>query len=47
MLDGVTAANAIALLRAKRSPACLCNPAFERHLLSLDQPTTTDRKESL
>jgi protein-tyrosine phosphatase len=32
MLGGMTAEAAIALLREKRSPACLCNPAFERWL---------------
>jgi protein-tyrosine phosphatase len=32
MLGGMTADAAIALIRAKRSPACLCNPAFERWL---------------
>ena len=35
MLDGMTADEAIALLRDKRSPACLCNPAFEEYLRSL------------
>lgn len=39
MLDGMTARDAIALLRERRSPACLCNGAFETHLLSLDEPT--------
>jgi protein-tyrosine phosphatase len=33
MLDGMTAGEAIALIRAVRSPACLCNPAFEEWLL--------------
>jgi protein-tyrosine phosphatase len=42
MLDGLAAKDAIALLREKRSPACLCNPAFERHLLSLDSINTTE-----
>lgn len=32
MLEGATADEAIALIREKRSPACLCNPAFERWL---------------
>ena len=32
MLGGMTADAAIALLREKRSPACLCNPAFEEWL---------------
>lgn len=36
MLDGMTAIDAIALLREKRSPACLCNRSFEAHLRSLD-----------
>lgn len=34
MLDGMSAADAIALLREKRSPAVLCNRAFERWLLA-------------
>lgn len=34
MLEGATAESAIALIRHKRSPACLCNPAFEDWLLS-------------
>lgn len=37
MLDGMTSRDAIALLRAKRSPACLCNKAFEAYLGSLDE----------
>lgn len=36
MLDGKTADEAIKQIRDKRSPACLCNPAFEAHLRSLD-----------
>lgn len=32
MLDGMTADEAITTLRTKRSPACLCNPAFEKWL---------------
>ena len=32
MLGGMTADEAIGLIREKRSPACLCNPAFEAHL---------------
>lgn len=36
MLEGRTARASIDLLRAERSPACLCNTAFEEHLLSLD-----------
>lgn len=35
MLEGMTATEAIALLREKRSPAVLCNPSFEKHLLEL------------
>lgn len=35
MLEGMTADEAIKLVRAKRSPACLCNPAFEAYLRSL------------
>lgn len=35
MLDGMTADEAINLIRGKRSPACLCNPAFEAYLRSL------------
>jgi len=30
MLEGATADAAVALIREKRSPACLCNPAFEQ-----------------
>jgi protein-tyrosine phosphatase len=30
--DAYSASDAIDLLRTKRSPACLCNPAFERYL---------------
>ncbi|OZC80242.1 protein tyrosine phosphatase [Rhodococcus sp. 06-418-5] len=36
MLEGATAADAIATIREKRSPACLCNETFERYLLGLD-----------
>lgn len=32
-LSGMTAREAIDLIREKRSPACLCNEAFERWLL--------------
>ena len=32
MLGGMTANDAIALIREKRSPACLSNPSFERWL---------------
>lgn len=35
MLGGLTAQEAINLLRAKRSPAVLCNEAFEAYLLGL------------
>lgn len=35
MLQGRTADEAIGLLRSKRSPACLCNASFEKHLRSL------------
>lgn len=33
ILDGMAPADAVALIRDKRSPACLCNPAFEQWLL--------------
>lgn len=36
MLSGKTADEAIGMIREKRSPACLCNPAFEAYLRSLD-----------
>lgn len=32
MLGGKTADEAISLIRTSRSPACLCNPAFEKWL---------------
>lgn len=35
MLKGRTAKDSITLLREKRSMACLCNPSFEKYLLSL------------
>lgn len=35
MLDGLTADEAITLLRENRSPACLCNRAFEAYLRGL------------
>lgn len=35
MLQGMTAADAISLVRQKRSPACLCNPAFESFLRAI------------
>lgn len=34
--DRLTGAEAIDLLRERRSPACLCNKAFENHLRSYD-----------
>ncbi len=34
--EGMKAVDAIALLRAKRSPAVLCNRAFEQWLLTRD-----------
>lgn len=34
-LAGFSGQEAVELLREKRSPACLCNPAFESHLRSL------------
>jgi len=37
MLDGMSADEAIKTLRDARSPACLCNPAFEKWLRSLDE----------
>jgi protein-tyrosine phosphatase len=40
MLGGMTADSAIALLREKRSPACLCNPAFEEWLRDRDNTTS-------
>lgn len=33
ILEGMTAAAAVALIREKRSPACLCNKAFESWLI--------------
>lgn len=33
MLQGMTGKEALDLLREKRSPACLCNPAFEDYIL--------------
>lgn len=44
MLDGMTADAAITQLRERRSLACLCNPAFEEYLRSI-QPPTDDGKE--
>lgn len=43
MLEGLTADQAITLLRAKRSPACLCNPSFESYLRSFDKDTHSIR----
>lgn len=37
MFNGMSATDAIALLREKRSPAVLCNTAFETWLLTVDQ----------
>jgi len=39
VLGGMTADDAIALIREKRSPACLCNPAFERWLRQPPEPS--------
>lgn len=39
MIDGMTAEEAIKTVREKRSPACLCNKSFEKHLLNLSAPT--------
>lgn len=46
MLDGMTAAGAIALLREKRSLACLCNPAFEEWLRTLDDHSRHERDDT-
>jgi hypothetical protein len=35
VLDGMDVDAAIALVREKRSPVCLCNPSFERWLRSI------------
>jgi len=43
VLDGMTADAAITLIREKRSPACLCNPAFERWLRELPPEPVTSR----
>jgi protein-tyrosine phosphatase len=37
MADGMSAVEAVSLIRERRSPACLCNPAFERWLSTVDQ----------
>ena len=39
VLGGMTADDAIALIREKRSPACLCNPSFERWLRQPPEPS--------
>lgn len=39
MLDGATADEAIDTIRRRRSPACLCNPSFERWLREVDGPS--------
>lgn len=36
MLEGMTADEAITLIREKRSPACLCNDGFENYLRGLE-----------
>lgn len=36
MMEGRSADTAIKMLRESRSPAVLCNPAFEQHLRNLD-----------
>lgn len=41
--DGYTGAQAIQELRDKRSPACLCNPAFEQYLRQLDYAAPPQR----
>lgn len=38
--DPMYGEEAVELLREKRSPACLCNPAFEKFILSFDNYTT-------
>lgn len=38
MRDGYSAKDAIALMRAKRSPWVLCNAEFEDYLIRLDEP---------
>jgi protein-tyrosine phosphatase len=45
MLDGMTAPEAIAMLREKRSPAALCNPSFERWLLDFQPAAEPTRYE--
>jgi len=41
MLMGFKGWEAVKLLREQRSPACLCNSAFERHLKDMDKLETT------
>jgi protein-tyrosine phosphatase len=38
VLDGMSPPGAIELLRAKRSPAVLCNPSFVDQIMALDDP---------
>lgn len=40
--DGLTSVEAITLIREQRSPACLCNKAFEDYLLDLDGHSFND-----
>lgn len=40
--DGMSAAEVIAHIREKRSPACLCNPSFEQFLHSIDLVTINE-----
>jgi protein-tyrosine phosphatase len=42
MLSGKSADEAIKILREKRSPACLCNPAFEQYLRDIKQGKLVD-----
>jgi protein-tyrosine phosphatase len=35
MQRGLPSGDAISLIRERRSPACLCNPAFEAHLMGI------------
>ena len=37
MFEGRPAVDAIAVVRKRRSPACLCNQAFEEYLLRCDE----------
>lgn len=45
MLQGMTADEAITLVRKQRSPACLCNPSFEAHLRELDAPVVGSEEQ--